>query len=65
MPASLLTGETEEACKSQADAIKAFAQPSGYPRVPDGGEVGKTSGGSSARDKFAEWMGETFPPPQI
>lgn len=63
VPASLLTGDTEEACKSQADAIKAYAQPSGYPKVPDGGEVGKPTGGSAARDKFAEWMEESFGAP--
>lgn len=54
VPASLLTGETEETCVSQADAILAFAKSGSYPSVPDGGEAGK--GGSLAtRDKFAEW----------
>ena len=62
VPASLLTGETEEACKTQAEAIKAYAdqtQKAGYPVVPDGGEVHK--GGSAAtRDKFAEWFNESM-----
>ena len=39
IPASLLTGETEEACAAQADGILAFAQTQGYPLVPDAGEV--------------------------
>lgn len=39
IPASLLTGETEEACAAQADAILSFAQSSGYPVVHDGGEA--------------------------
>ena len=60
VPASLLTAETEEACKSQAEAIKAFAKPAGYPQVRDGGEV-HGSGPSSTRDKFADWMKDNFP----
>lgn len=39
-PAELLTGDTEEACTAQAQAITAFAntqQPAGYPNVLDGG----------------------------
>lgn len=39
-PAELLTGDTEEACTAQAQAITAFAktqQPAGYPSVKDGG----------------------------
>ncbi len=39
VPANLLTGETEEACAQQADAILAFAQTKTYPAVRDGGEV--------------------------
>ena len=54
VPANLLTGETEETCTAQADAILAFAKSGTYPAVPDGGEAGK--GGSIAtREKFAEW----------
>jgi len=62
VPASLLTGETEDACKSQAEAIKSFAastrSPS-YPGLPDGGEV-RTPGSTSARDKFAEWAKDSL-----
>ena len=54
IPTSLLTGETEEACSAQADAILAFAKSSGYPSLPDGGEAGnKTT--PATRDKFADW----------
>ena len=54
IPAHLLTGETEEACKAQAEAIKAFAAPN-YPKVKDNGEVSKTSSGNAKAD-FAEYM---------
>ena len=37
VPAELLTGETEEVCTEQAEAILRFARP-GYPDVRDGGE---------------------------
>lgn len=54
VPAALLTGETEEACAAQADAILTFAQGQGYPQLKDGGEV-HGSPAPSTRDKFAEW----------
>lgn len=54
VPANLLTGETEEACMAQADAILAFAKTGSYPTVPDGGEPGKPPA-LATRDKFAEW----------
>ena len=56
VPANLLTGETEEACKAQADQILNFAnaQP-GYPAVRDGGETTGTVK-KATRDQFAEWM---------
>lgn len=38
IPITLLTGETEDDCVAQADAILAFAKPAGYPAVKDGGE---------------------------
>lgn len=64
VPASLLTAESEDACKAQAESIKAYAkdaQPAGYPRIPDGGEVHGIAGASATRDKFADWMQENFP----
>jgi len=55
IPASLLTGETEDACNAQADAILSFAKTSAaYPHLPDGGEVGNTPK-PTTRDKFANW----------
>ena len=59
IPSNLLTGDTEEACKAQADAIKAFAQPSGYPRVKDGGEV-STNHAGSAKQQFADFMSKVL-----
>lgn len=59
LPANLLTGDTEEVCRAQADAILAFARPSGYPSVPDSGEL-PGSGGSSTRDQFAAWAGSAL-----
>ena len=54
IPANLLTGETEEACAAQADAILAFAQPSGYPRLRDAGEPTRNTP-AQTRDRFADW----------
>lgn len=64
VPASLLTAETEEACKTQAEAIKAFsaqqAKPnSGYPYVKDGGEV-RTPASGATRDQFAAAVADIF-----
>lgn len=62
VPASLLTAETEEACKAQAENIKTFAagtQPNGYPQVKDGGEA-RGAGSTATRDKFAEWFNENM-----
>lgn len=59
IPAHLLTGETEEACVSQADAILAFAQPSGYPQFRDAGEPQRTTK-LATRDKFAKWANENL-----
>ena len=59
VPADLLTGETEEACAEQAKAILAFARPSGYPAIRDGGEI-HTSLSKQTRDKFAEWAKENL-----
>ena len=54
IPSNLLTGSTEEECKAQAEAIKAYAQPSGYPKVKDGGEISKPTG--TAKEQFADFM---------
>ena len=54
IPSNLLTGSTEEECKAQAEAIKAYAQPSGYPKVKDGGEIPKPTG--STQQQFADFV---------
>lgn len=62
VPADLLTGDTEEACKAQAEAIKAYSQaqqPTGYPNMKDGGNV-SVSNPSTPREKFAEWVDKNF-----
>ena len=55
VPSSLLNGDTEDACKAQAEAIKAYAQPGGYPKVKDGGEVPQNTNGST-KQQFADYM---------
>lgn len=55
IPANLLTGDTEETCKAQAEAIMAFAKPNAYPMVKDGGEVIAPTT-RSTRDQFADFV---------
>lgn len=60
IPVNLLTGETEEACTAQADALLAWNNPDKpYPAVRDSGEVRKVSGGEN-RDKFKNWFNDNF-----
>ena len=54
VPADLLSGDTEEACTAQAQAILKFAKP-GYPNVRDGGDPHHTPTGST-RQQFADWF---------
>lgn len=54
VPAGLLTSNTEEECKAQAEAILQFARP-GYPQLWDGGEVKNTAGAKSTEEQFAEF----------
>lgn len=56
VPAELLSGDTEEACTAQAQAILKFAQP-GYPSVRDGGEVRHKPTGSTSQ-QFADWFAQ-------
>ena len=56
IPSNLLTGSTEEECKAQAEAIKTYAQPSGYPKVKDGGEISKPTG--TAKEQFDSFMSQ-------
>lgn len=55
VPANLLTAETEDECKAQAEAIKAYAKPGAYPSVKDGGEVQGNSQ-KKTRDQFEDWI---------
>lgn len=54
IPVSLLTADTEEECREQASAINAFAKPSAYPQVRDGGEP-RNLNKNATRDDFAKW----------
>lgn len=56
IPANLLTGETEDECKMQAQNILDFAKPS-YPNVRDGGET-HTVMNQSTRQQFADWFNQ-------
>lgn len=55
IPAELLNGNSEEACRKQAEAIKAYANPNGYPFIRDGGEPQNMNGKRSNLDDFKEW----------
>lgn len=59
VPTSLLTGEDEDSCKAQAQAILDFA---GMKKtvVPDSGEPHPSGGTKSTRDQFAEAFAEAF-----
>lgn len=57
LPAEVLTGDTEEACLAQADAINGFlAASKATPSltVADGGEP-RAASGASPRAQFADW----------
>lgn len=60
VPASLLTGDTEEACKTQAQGILDFAKPQGGSTIRDGGEVTPPGGKKDTRTLFAESFNELF-----
>lgn len=59
VPASLLTADTEEACKAQAKEIIDFARPQQYPSVRDGGEPGGTMK-TSTREQFNAWWNQAI-----
>lgn len=59
VPASLLTGDTEEACTEQAAGILSFKTSTNYPTVKDSGEITKSIEGST-RQQFAEWAAQAF-----
>ena len=60
VPANLLTGDSEESCREQAQAIKDYAVPKNYPNVRDGGELQTPVNTKTARDQFAEWSEKIF-----
>lgn len=57
VPYHLLNGDTEDACRSQAEAILSFAKTTTYPAVKDGGEV-QVPPQKTTRDQFADWFKE-------
>ena len=59
VPAELLSGDTEETCKAQADKLLEFAKPNGYPTVKDGGEA-NNGGKVSTRQQFADWAAKAL-----
>lgn len=59
VPVDLLTGETEDECKAQAQAIMSFATSQGYPSVKDAGESNPINK-KSTRDAFKEWADSNF-----
>lgn len=56
VPANLITAETEDAMKAQAQAILEYARPGTYPNVRDGGEPHGVTGKANTRDQFANWL---------
>ena len=60
VPASLLTFETEEDCKTQAQQILNFSKPAGYPSVKDGGEVQHAPASAKPEEAFKEWFEANF-----
>ena len=54
VPANLLSGETEEACTQQANAILSFKSDAPYPTIKDGGEV-QINNKIDAKTAFKEW----------
>jgi len=59
IPADLLTGEDEDACTAQADALLTFAKGFNYPSIRDAGEVSNKPK-TATRDQFAEWANENL-----
>jgi hypothetical protein len=64
IPANLLTGNTEDECKAQAEAIKAFAQPQGYPKVRDSSglsvQTSSVANGATTKAQFKDWFESNF-----
>lgn len=63
IPAELLTGEDEESCKAQAEAILKFAKGSKYPGVKETKhETGQrqSAGSDTTSEDFREFAGQMF-----
>ena len=58
VPYALLTADTEDECRLQAQAVLEYRQGS-IPAVRDGGEV-QSTGKQSTRDQFAAWTNQVF-----
>ena len=59
VPVHLLTGQTEEECKQQAEKLLQWhAGRQKYPDTGDGGAPQGGGAGGSARDSFAQWAAE-------
>jgi len=58
IPISLLTSDSEDGCRSQAEAILNFANANRptYPSVKDGGEVTNTTATKTTGEQFSEWL---------
>lgn len=60
VPANLLSGEDEETCKAQAQAIQEYAKPgSSKQPIRDGGEPRNKPSGTT-RDQFADWFSQAL-----
>jgi hypothetical protein len=59
VPATLLNGDTEDACAEQAKAIIQFKSSSGYPVVRDRGETQHITT-LKPEDQFKEWFNANF-----
>lgn len=60
VPASLLTFETEDECKAQAQQILSFSKPAGYPSIKDGGEAQHAPASAKPEEQFKEWFEANF-----
>lgn len=59
VPADILSGEDEESCKTQAQAILEFAKAkTGFPTVQDSGEITTPGVKQKNRDVFAAYMND-------
>ncbi len=60
IPEELLTGEDEETCKKQAEAILKFAKPQQYPGTRKNGKTNNGAGGSETNESMREFARTIF-----